>query len=180
VIKVEISMPELKKSTIKKLKTEIRELMVTIPTITVSQLSKQLGRSYNLISYLRSEVEEENARAVEGRVEMEIAMFELLVKGLAPHLWNIIVGKKKVIDKEGTEIEVNTTPWEKISAIRTIVENFDKLFGRKFDAGIFSKKLGEVEVKNKAELLKVILDNLDESSRKQFVEAAERFFDRGD
>jgi len=173
-------MPELKRSTIKKVKAEIRELMVKIPTITISQLATQLGRSYNLISYLRSEIEEENARAIEERVEVEIAMFEILVKGLAPLLWNIAVGKKKIVDRMGTEIEVDTTPRERIAAIQAIVENFDKLFGRKFDAGIFSKKLGTVEVKNKAELLKVILDNLDESSRKQFIEAAERFFDRGD
>jgi hypothetical protein len=169
-------MPKLRKSTIKELKSEIRLWMVKIPAISALQLSQKLDRDYGLIRYLKNEIEEENAKNIDQEsVVKEIAKFQLLVDGLMPHLWNILVGKKKKTVLEAGEIEIETTPSEKISAIRTIIENYKTLFDKKFDAGIFSKKLGEIEVKNKADILKVIIENLDETSRKQFVESAKRF-----
>lgn len=169
-------MPKLTKPTIKELKAEIKLWMVKVPAISALQLSQKLNRHYDLINHLKNEIEEENAKKIDQElVTKEIAKFQGLVDGLMPHLWNILVGKKKKTVLETGEIEIETTPSEKIAAIRTIIENYKTLFDKKFDAGIFSKKLGEIEVKNKADILKIIVENLDEPSRKQFIESAKRF-----
>jgi len=160
-------MPKLTAPTIKHLKSEIKLWMVKVPGISATQISQKLNRHSDLISYLKKEIEEENAKQIEQEsVAKEIARFQLLVDGLMPHLWNILA-------------ESGSSPMEKIAAIRTIIENNRILFDKKFDAGLFTKKLGEVEVKNKADVLKIIIENLDEPSRKQFIESAKRFLGAG-
>lgn len=173
-------MPKLNRKTVKELKAQIKELLVKMPGISTLQIAQQLGRHYDLITRLREEIEEENAKRIEKEVvEKEIARFQALVEGMMPYLWRILAGKKKVITKDGEEIEVETSPVEKVAAIRAMVENYKILFDKKFEAGLFSKKLGEIQVNNKAELLNVILNNLDEPSRTQFIESAKKYLRAG-
>jgi len=173
-------MPKLTKSDRRKLKNEIKLLLIQYPGISAAQIAKQLGRSHELILYLKKEIDEENAKLIQNElVGVEIMKFQLLYEAVMPHLWNILMKKKKLVTRDGIEVEVESSPLEKVAAIRTMIEGFKDLFDKKFDAGLFSRKIGEVEVKNKADLLKVILENVDESSRNQFIESAKRFLKRG-
>lgn len=116
-------MPKLTKSTVKELKSEIKLWMAKVPGISALQLSQKLNRDYDLIRYVKNEIDEENSKQIEQEsVAKEIARFQLLVDGLMPHLWNILA-------------EAGSSPMEKIAAIRTIVENNRILFDKKFDAG---------------------------------------------
>ncbi|HOA47733.1 MAG TPA: hypothetical protein PK723_04425 [Candidatus Pacearchaeota archaeon] len=172
-------MPKLTKSDRKKLKSEIKLIMVQVPGISTLQISKQVGRDYDLVAHLKKEIEEELSKNIEEKlVEEEVAKFQLLYEAVMPHLWNILMKKKKIVTREGIETEIESSPMEKVAAINTMIKGFEALFNKKFDAGMFSRKLGEVEVKNKAELLKVILDNIDEQSRNQFLESSKRFLRR--
>jgi hypothetical protein len=68
---------------------------------------------------------------------------------------------------------------DKASKIIKLFEADVALLETEMNAGIFTRKIGEIEVKNKADILRVILENVDEPTRQQFIESAKKFLGAG-
>ncbi len=130
----------------------IRLLMVRHSDITVLKMTdalKQNGYQLNkdYVNKLMRKVRVERAHRIDTQsLSKEIAKFEDLVKALANELWKIILDKSRV--ENGVAIK-GATHYDKTMAIKTLIDSYQKLFDKKFDAGIFEKQLGKLKAETK-------------------------------
>ena len=126
------------------IKQNIRALLIRFPHITCRRIAEFLGIDKDTALKYLNEVRRENAERLKKEIdklkktsiEEELIKMENEFQELIEELWVIINSKK-------------STRREKISAIKTLIEARRNLFNVKFDAGIFTRKLGELEVKEK-------------------------------
>ena len=145
----------------KYLKELIRKALIRDPSVSVRRLAELLNIDKNTALKYRNEVVEENRARMQEEIEKlrkrsleeEIVGFEEEAKELIIELWKIIS-------------KVDSSKKEKISAIRTLVNTRRQLFDLKFDAGLFARKLGEMDL-NVSDLVKKIKQEMRDGSRKE-------------
>lgn len=137
------------------MKEKVRSVLVRKPNASKYELAKVLGIDQKTALSLKKQVIAENTRRIsDQKVNEEVGKMEAEYEHLALECWEVItqdikkVKIKKVIDgkEQEVEVEVIIPIAEKLKAIKTVIDARMKLFSVKFDAGIFSRKLGELEL----------------------------------
>jgi len=139
------------KSTIFKYKaTLVRRILIKNPDITATRLAKKMKWDRKTATKYLKYVKESNIRRTEAQidslkkkpVEAELAEMETENKEVLRYLWSI-AANKKVKDSD------------RVAALRAIQTVKKDLFGLKFDAGLFIKSLGKLDI-NVPELVRRI------------------------
>jgi len=137
------------------MKEKVRSVIVRKPNASKYELAKILSIDPNTALKLKKKVITENtSRISEQKVQEEIGKLEAEYEQLAFECWQLItqdtrkVKVDKFIDGQKQEVDeqVLISASEKLNAIKTIIETRKNLFSIKFDSGLFSRKLGELEL----------------------------------
>lgn len=139
------------------LKQLVRKALIRDNSMSCRRMGALLGIDYKFANRLMNEVREENVKLIREEIEKlkkttieeEIVNYDNEVRELIIELWKIISSGE-------------TTKRDKISAIRALVLARRQLFDIKFDAGLFARKLGEMDL-NIPELVKLVKENAKES-----------------
>lgn len=158
-------MPNFSKDRIEELKAMIRRLMVARDTISSNQVGEALHIDPKTANKLMNKIRRENTENIRNNIlEKEIGKMEMHFKMLVQIHWETInnkererfeyFDKKPVKDEKGNYVPFKVeygsfiVPLQaKVQSAKAIVEAFEKLFNIKFDAGIFSRKLGDLDLK---------------------------------
>ena len=126
----------------------VRRYLVRIPEASVMQLAEMTSLSRDYVSQLKRKIEGERANRINYQVlSTELAKIEDTFNELTKECWKII--------------QDNTSNFkEKVNAINALRSNITSLMESKFNAGVFRKKLGEVDIR---EISVKIIKNADKS-----------------
>ncbi len=137
---------------------QIRRILVIKPDSSIMEIKESLAKQrkpLNLdkdyINKLVNKIRKERAKRLDYyTVNKVLAGFQDEVEELKKRLWVIITDQM-------------TTTTEKIMAIKELRNSSKDLFDKMFDAGVFERKLGEMEIKGEIkdedkELLKKAID----------------------
>lgn len=141
----------------KYLRLLIRRTLIKDPNISSRELAKILDCNHKTAWKLMKTVKEENIIRMEKEienmrtitVEQELAKIEKENAEVVRELWNVISASK-------------VSYKEKVNALRAIVMARKEIFNLKFDAGLFIKSLGKLDV-NVAELVKKLKEAEDDT-----------------
>jgi len=137
------------------MKEKVRSVLVRKPNASKYELAKILDIDKDTALKLKRQVQKENlARIDTQKIEEELAKIEAEYEALALECWRVItdnVRRVKTKDEKGktVETEVVITTRDKARAIKNLIEIKKTLFNIKFDSGLFSRKIGEIEVNKK-------------------------------
>ena len=137
------------------MKEKVRSVLVRKPNASKYELAKILDIDKDTALKLKRQVQKENlARIDTQKIEEELAKIEAEYEALALECWRVItdnVRRVKTKDEKGktVEMEVVITTRDKARAIKNLIEIKKTLFNIKFDSGLFSRKIGEIEVNKK-------------------------------
>lgn len=147
-------MPKITKEKKAELKSKIRSILVRIPNASKYTLAENLDVSHNYALKLKNELLVENTKRIDKQViKKEVAKMEMTFNEIETECWRIISGKQKkeIRDKKTNEVlhilEMKNAPKDIVQALKTLLDAKKKLFEVKFDAGLFSRKLGEIQIK---------------------------------
>lgn len=134
----------------KYMRTLIRKALIRDPNLSSYDLVKVLKCNRKTVLKRMKEVKLENIKRMEKdierlrttTVEQELGKIETELSEVVRDLWAVASAK-------------NVTYKERVNALRAIITARKDLFGLKFDAGLFIRSLGKVDV-NVAELVKRI------------------------
>lgn len=134
-------MAKYSKERLEELRQKTRRALIRNPNLSARGLAAEFKLDKDFANKLLNQVRAENAERIKKDVEKlqkttvaeEMATMEREITELATELWNIINDKR-------------TVRKDKINAIKALVETRKNLFNLKFDAGLFSRKLGEMSL----------------------------------
>lgn len=136
-------------------KAIVRTIMVRNPgqlsSRKLQELLKPMGHSWSLKHcwQMLNIVMAERTQDMDESLTKEVAIFEDTITELCSECWKII-GNKEVreIIKDGEVVgyQPAVTEQDRLRAIEVLAKNMKMLFDLKFDAGIFKKKLGEMQI----------------------------------
>lgn len=123
---------------------QIRRILVIRPNSSIREVKdalekqkKPLKLDKNYVNKLINKIRKERAKRLDNyTVNVVLAKFQDEVEELKRRLW-IIITKPEVSEKD------------KVAAIRELRTSSKDLFDKMFDAGVFSRKLGELEIGSK-------------------------------
>lgn len=118
----------------------VRRFTVRLPKASIIELEKVMKEKYgfdrNYIAKLKNKIDAEKAQRINRQtLSVELANFEDTIEELCKECWRIIADK-------------NSKNFEVLHAIKVLGYNLKMLFDVKFDAGVFQKKLGELDIKS--------------------------------
>jgi len=117
-----------------KIKAQMRQLMVRDPRISGRRMADALNYDRNFICKLKRKLDREITASIEqSLMEKDLGQFQVMYETMVSFMWDI-VNDDSAKDKD------------KIAAFKVILDGKDKLIDRKMDAGIFSRKLGELNI----------------------------------
>lgn len=131
------------------LKTQVREMTVMEPNINAVRATEVLNKrnvevSYTLVLDLMKEIDvERTAQADQFFLTHMLVQFMERIKLSDKVLWNILTSPDY-----DPKTQTGATKRDKISAARELRNNFSSLFQTMFDAGVFKRKIGELEIPN--------------------------------
>lgn len=133
-------------------KDEIRDkvarYLIRYPGTSYQKIAKALGISHQLVSKLHKEIRERNLKEMKGTaVEEELADFQAEAEELVREIWQVIRDEK-------TNLKTKRLYIRELLNLRTV------LFDKKFDAGVFTKKLGEMDIHTQADLMRLLKENV--------------------
>jgi len=137
------------------MKNKVRSVLVRKPNASKYELAKILDINNKTAWKLKKKVQRENLERVDSqKIEGELAKIEAEYEALALECWRTItdnVRKIKTKNEKGeiVETEVVITTADKARAIKNLIEIKKTLFNVKFDSGLFSRKIGEIDVNKK-------------------------------
>ena len=151
------------------MKEKVKSVLVRKPYASQYELARVLSIDKKTALKLKKQVVKDNTKRVsDQKVDEEIGRLEAKLGHLALECWQIITletKKMKTITKEGLaiEVEISIPIKDKLNAIKILVEAEAKLFHIKFDAGVFKRKLGEIEIgktlsKEEKDLIQKVID----------------------
>lgn len=127
-------MGNFSQTTIEKIKLEVRRLMVREPGISGRRIAELLGYDRDFICKLKKKIDRELKMNLErSLIEDELSEFENIYKAMAIDMYAIITSNSKDSDK--------------IKAFEALMNGKERLIQQKMDAGYFTRKLGEVGIK---------------------------------
>lgn len=101
---------------------------------------------------MKKVVLDERTKNLNADLQRDVAHFEETIRELCKQCWEIIQNKdvRDVFDRNGdvTGVIPAVSDSDKLRAIEILAKNMKMLLDVKFDAGIFKKKLGEMEIKS--------------------------------
>ena len=136
-------------------KQRVKSVLVRKPNASKYELAKILGIDKDVALRFKNQVIKENtSRVSDQKINVEIGKLEAEYEQLALECWQIItqdirkIKTNKLIDGKLLEVdeEFIITPKEKMVAVKTLIDAKKILFNIKFDAGIFSRKLGKLDI----------------------------------
>lgn len=144
--------------------SQIRRILVIKPDSSILNIREALAKqrkSLNLdkdyINKLVNKIRKERAKRLDHyTINKILAEFQDEIGELKRRLWIIIINPDNP-DKD------------KIAAIRELRTSSKDLFDKMFDAGIFKRKLGELEIEDKSKTLTNLLKNADPKIKKEFI-----------
>ena len=144
--------------------SQIRMILVVKPESSISDIKKALGKQRNplnldkdYIHKLAIKIRKERTKRLDHyTINKVLAEFQDEIGELKKRLWIIITNP-------------DSTEKDKIAAIRELRTSSKDLFDKMFDAGIFSRKLGELEIESKSKTLTNLLKNADPKVKKEFI-----------
>jgi hypothetical protein len=153
-----------------------RRILVRIPRISNVDLGKQLSIDPRTASKLKKMIREQNVRRInKQKVESEVGKLEGEFEEIAMELWRIIGMDKKEIDlPDGTKKTIYITEREKVEAVKALGRIKKDLFNIKFDAGVFSRKIGEIDLRKSENILDKLIKNLDDDTRQKVISELEK------
>jgi len=125
--------------------SQIRKILVMvsdassreISEILAEQKKRPLKLSRKYVDKLKKKIlEERTMRYNYYLVNSVLAAFEDKIREIDGRLWNLLN-------------DPDTTPGEKVMVLREIRKNDESLMDKMFDAGVFSRKIGELEIGSK-------------------------------
>jgi hypothetical protein len=137
--------------------SQIRKVLVMMPNASSREISDILAKQKNpliltwiYINKLKNKIMRERAeRYNHFLVNQKISAFEDKVREIDSRLWNILS-------------DPQTTSSEKVMALREIRKNDEALIQKMADAGVFERKLGEVNILTPAGVLRLLQKDVDE------------------
>ena len=143
-------MPKFSKEQEENLKSKIRSLMVRAPMMSKYKMGKALGIDPNTALKYKKKVLRENTKLLDKQlVNVEIGKLEQEYNELCLEGWDLINNEKvrNKFNRKGELIgeEPEVSARDKVGALKALIEAKKILFGIKFDAGIFKKKIGELK-----------------------------------
>ena len=121
---------------LEKIDLEIRRMMVREPGISGRRIAVLLNYDAGFICRRKKKLERAMKISLEkSLVEDEIAKLENIYRSMALELYEIITSSSKDTDK--------------VKAFEALFDKQNALIDRKMDAGIFTRKLGELDIKGK-------------------------------
>ena len=150
-------MPSLSKNTKREQISLIRRVLVKKPDASLRDIQEALNRvkrpmDLHYIGALVDDIRKERAKRIERQlVNTEIAKFEDIANLAMEELWKVT--------------QTTSDDRAKVSALKVIVDSFDTLLSRKFDAGVFEKNLGSVKVNHNIAEYKISIIQAFENSR---------------
>jgi hypothetical protein len=156
-------MSKYSKDKIEGYKSIIRRLIVVKGDITCRQIASALKINKNYAAKLLRKIHKENTHNIKrDTMEVQLGIMEMHFRAVIENQWKIINDtereRKEFFDSSNPKFNLRgelipsridygaflVSPSAKIQAAKTIIEAFEKLFKIKFDAGIFSRKLGDI------------------------------------
>jgi hypothetical protein len=137
------------------LKLAIRDIVVRNPVVSVTQLQEDLAKrgfktahgnplDWRYVAKLLRKLTREKALAVDQqKVQLRLAETKERYRVLLETLWRIVDWKPEYMEQYGIFPPKNE---EKIKAVNTILKMDLAILKAEMDAGIFERKLGEVDL----------------------------------
>lgn len=129
---------------------EVRQLVVRNRRVTSQQIADATGYSLEHAWKLRNIVFKQIAENIDEDVKAEAKIFSETIELLCQECWKIIKNDdvRDVFNKDGevTGVMPAVTDDVRLRAIDTLVRNLKTVFDVKFDAGIFTKQLGKMQL----------------------------------
>lgn len=129
----------------------VRQLVVRNRNISVRELNEITGWSTRHCWTLRTEVFRRRLQQGDEDVKAEAKVFSETIELLCQECWKIInnTGTREIFNKDGEVVGVAAAVDDdtKLRAIDTLARNMKLVFDVKFDAGIFTKQLGQMQIK---------------------------------
>lgn len=122
----------------------IRQLLVRNPDATLRQLHEATKFSEAYIIRLKKKIDRQAIHGYNHNLMRDIAKIENDYKELLKKLWLVIDSKSSTYN-------------EKVAAIRQVKEIDAKLLEAKFNAGLYERKLGTVDVNNMHTFLDMVM-----------------------
>ncbi len=136
----------------------VRRVLVQRPDASLREIREALEKikrplHLHYIGSLVNKIRKERATRIDQQlVKIEISKFEDIAHLVIEELWKV---SKSTSDDRA-----------KVSALKGVMESFDTLLTRKFDAGVFERNLGSVKIKHhQLEEHKVLIIQAFENSR---------------
>jgi 5-methylcytosine-specific restriction endonuclease McrBC regulatory subunit McrC len=140
--------------------------MLRHPDISSRQLAEKTGWSLQHAWKMKKIIVAERAEAINADVQRDVAQFSQTIQELCSECWFFIENKetREIYDKDGEVIGVipKVSDSDKLRAIEILGRNLKMVLDVKFDAGIFKKQLGEMDIKSFnvfVDLVKVFAQN---------------------
>ncbi len=117
----------------------IRLILVHNPSTPVTKIMDHLERngmklSFKTVAKYVQEIKQERIeRYFNAEIGEEIARFEDLSHALSQQLWAIVTDK-------------GASNFERVAAVKAIVDTQKTLLDKKFDAGVFERKIGTLQI----------------------------------
>jgi len=139
----------------------IRRVLVMNPNASIREIRETLQKQRkplkldkDYIHKLLKKIRKERAYRIDYyTLNKKLAEFEDKISESDLRLWSIVTNK-------------NTTNMEKIAALREIRNNNKELFDKMFDAGVFERQLGKLNVMTRADIIKLIYEQEKNVGRK--------------
>lgn len=147
-----------------------RTHMVRNPGLSSRKLADLTGWSLEHSWKMLKHVTAERTKDLDASLAEEITIFEDTITELAKECWAIIQNKdvREVLkDGEIVAYQPAVTEQDRLRAIEVMTKNMKMLLDAKFDAGIFKKKLGEMEVKTFTAFVDLVKASASNDSAKQ-------------
>jgi len=168
-------MPKWSRAQYRQMKEKVRSILVRKPRASQFEIAEILKISNKTAWKLKNEIIEENTKRVsEEKVNEAIGKLEAENDDIALQCWEILSKDTRTIQKKNEKGEIieeiiTITTREKIEAMKTLIQMKTQLFNIKFDAGVFSRKLGELNTTDKNDLID-LLKKADESIRQAIID----------
>lgn len=157
-------MPTYSDEKIKLLRTQILKIMIRKPHIGCYKIAEALKIDPHFANKLMNKIYKEREHRMDRQiVNVELSKMQDHYIDIVEEAWGIIsnkererfeyFGKNSSIGKDGKPLPIKieygdylVSPRDKMMASQRIMEAFEKMFKMKFDAGVFERKLGELDV----------------------------------
>lgn len=146
----------------------VRQLVVRDRRITCKEISERTGFSLEHAWKLRAKVFQQITQNINEDVKSEVKVFAETIDQLCKVCWTMIENNdvREQLDKDGEVVGYlpKVSDADKLKAVQVLANNLGMVLDKKFDAGIFTKQLGEMQVKTFSVFVDLVKSTVDGQS----------------